>query len=190
MAQAAGRQAVRPGVDEGRQGQAGRAGQADQHRARRSAAALARVQGVRRPPQDGCRRDPGRLGLCREPGLRHPAGRRQCPAPGRPGRRPRYVHPPPRDPARPEDRQLLPAAAAAGGFAGTGHHHRFAAQRRSRDGLRVRFLDHRSEHPVHLGRPVRRLRQRRPGGDRSVHRRRRSKVGPHLRPDPAAAAWL
>jgi 2-oxoglutarate dehydrogenase E1 component len=37
-----------------------------------------------------------------------------------------------------------------------------------------------TEHPDHLGSPVRRLRQRRPGGDRPVHQLRRSEVGPRF----------
>ena len=41
-----------------------------------------------------------------------------------------------------------------------------------------------------MGSAVRRFRQRRAGGDRPVHRRRRSQMGSRLRADPAAAARL
>ena len=41
-----------------------------------------------------------------------------------------------------------------------------------------------------LGSPVRRLRQRRPGGDRPVHLVRRAQMAAHVRPRAAAAAWL
>ena len=114
----------------------------------------------------------------------HPA------APDRPGRRPWHLLAPSRDPARPEDRLLLPAAAPAGRQPGARHRDRLAAQRGGGDGLRVRLLHHRSQHHVHLGSPVRRLRQRRPGGHRPVHHQWRKQMGPTLRPDHAAAARL
>ena len=97
-------------------------------------AASARGQDLRGPPQDGGRRAPRRLGLRREPRLRDAAGRRLQAAPGRPGLRPRHVLPPPRDPARPDHRRVLPAAARAGEEPGRRHHHRLAAQRGSGDG--------------------------------------------------------
>ena len=48
----------------------------------------------------------------------------------------------------------------------------------------------RAEHAGHLGGAVRRLRQRRAGGHRPVHRLGRGQVGPRQRPDADAAARL
>ncbi len=56
--------------------------------------------------------------------------------------------------------------------------------------IRIRILDLGAEQAGRLGSAVRRLRQRRAGGGRSVHRRGRSEVGPSLRADAAAAARL
>jgi 2-oxoglutarate dehydrogenase E1 component len=132
------------------------------------------------PPWAG-RNEPG-LGHGRTPGLRIAGivGLR-C-APDRPGCRPRHLHPPSRRAARPEPRALgcrhLRAAAEHRRRPGAVHRDRLGAVGRGSAGLRIRLLDRRTEHPDHLGSPVRRLRQRRPGGDRPVHQLRRSEVGP------------
>ncbi len=151
--------------------------------------ALARRQDLRGPQQDGRRRAADGLGLRREPGLCGADRRWVRPAPGRPGLRPRHVLPPPRGAARPEQRRRL-RAAGDGARRRQRDGGRLAAQRRSRDGIRIRLLDLRTAHAGAVGRPVRRLRQRRAGGHRPVHLVRRGEVGPPVRSRPAAAARL
>ena len=56
--------------------------------------------------------------------------------------------------------------------------------------LRVRLCERRAEHAGDLGSAVRRLRQRRAGRHRPVHRLRRGQVGPRQRPHADAAARL
>ncbi len=68
--------------------------------------------------------------------------------------------------------------------------HRLGAVRRSRARLRIRLLDHRPVRARHLGRPVRRLRERRAGHHRPVHQLGRSEVGPPVRSHAAPAARL
>ncbi len=82
-------------------------------------------------------------------------------------------------------RALRPAAASCDQPADV-HGDRFGAVRRSGDGLRIRFLDHRAALPDHLGRPVRRFLQRRPGHHRSVHQFRRGQVGPPVAASPCS----
>ena len=67
---------------------------------------------------------------------------------------------------------------------------RLGAVRRGGARLRVRLRDRRAEHAGDLGSAVRRLRQRRAGRDRPVHRLGRSEVGPRQRPHADAAARL
>ncbi len=162
--------------------EADRAGQAPARPAAGPDPAVTRGQDLRRPPQDGRRRAAGRLGLCREPGLRHVDRRGPQPAPGRPGFGPRHLLPPPRGAARPEGRPHLHAAGDDPRWRQR-RGDRLAAQRGGGDGLRVRPLHHRSGHAAHLGSPVRRLRQRRAGGDRPVHQFRRGQV------EPRCAGW-
>ncbi len=57
-------------------------------------------------------------------------------------------------------------------------------------GFEYGYLDDRPGHAGHLGRPVRRLRQRRAGHHRPVHHLRRSEVGPPVRADAVPAARL
>ena len=57
-------------------------------------------------------------------------------------------------------------------------------------GVRVRLLPGRPEHPGDVGGAVRRLRERRSGGDRPVHLIGRAQVAAHVRPDHAAPARL
>jgi 2-oxoglutarate dehydrogenase E1 component len=67
---------------------------------------------------------------------------------------------------------------------------RLAAVGGSRAGLRIWLCRLRSRSTGHLGGPVRRFRQRRPGGDRPVHRLRRDQMGSTQRPDPIPAPRL
>ena len=64
------------------------------------------------------------------------------------------------------------------------------ALRGRRARLRLRLLARRAAHADHVGGPVRRLRQRRPGDHRPVHRLGRVEVGPGQRPGHALAARL
>jgi 2-oxoglutarate dehydrogenase E1 component len=77
----------------------------------------------------------------------------------------------------------LPSAEEPAGKAGRLPVLRLGAVRRSRARLRVRLRHGQPVRTGGLGRPVRRLRQWRPGRDRPVHRLRRSQVG------PCAAVW-
>ena len=81
------------------------------------------------------------------------------------------------------DRRRLHPAPAHGPPPGRLHRHRLDPLRGGGARLRVRLRHRRAQYPDPVGGPVRRLRQRRPGGDRPVH---------HLRPGPSgacAAAW-
>ena len=82
------------------------------------------------------------------------------------------------------------AAAARRRRPGAVHRHRLAAVRRGGARLRVRLRQRRAEHAGDLGGAVRRLRQRRAGRDRPVHRLGRGQVGPRQRPHADAAARL
>jgi 2-oxoglutarate dehydrogenase E1 component len=129
------------------------------------------------------------LGLCRDNGLRHAAQRRLRRAPVRPGCRSRHLRAPACGGAQPERRQYLDCAGARLAQ-GALCRQRFAAVRGGRAGLRVRLQHGRAQRAGDLGGPVRRLRQRRPGGHRPVHRRRPGQMGAPVRPDPVPAARL
>ena len=144
-------------------------------------------QGLVRAGQDGRRRPDGGLGLCREPGLCHAGGCWLPGAPVRPGLRARDLRPPPRRRPQPGGRRQLHAAAAPGDPPGRVRRHRLGPVRGGGAGLRVRLCHRRAQRPGPLGGPVRRLRQRRPGGHRPVHHLRRNQVGPLLRPGHAVA---
>ena len=169
-------------------------GRAHHHGARQLQGAPAGGEGAGRPRRDGPRRDQRRLGHGRTPGLCLAGGQRLRGAPVGRGLRPRHLHPPPRGAARPEPREVghrhLRAAGERGRQPGAVRGHRLAAVRRSGAGLRIRLRLGRAEHAGHLGGAVRRLRQRRAGGDRPVHRLGRGEVGPRQRPDADAAARL
>ncbi len=156
--------------------------------------APARREGDRRPARDGRGRAAARLGNGRDARVRHSAPRRLRRAPVRRGHRPRHVLAPPRGAARPEPRALgrghVRAAPAPRARAADVRDHRLRAHRAGGGRLRVRLLDVGSGAPRRLGGAVRRLRQRRAGRHRPVHQRRRSEVGPHLRPRDAAAPRL
>ena len=100
---------------------------------------------------------------------------------------PRHVLAPPRGAARPEPREAgTPAATSRCSTSSEDQArlrgHRLGADRGGGARLRVRLLDVGAERARGLGSAVRRLRQRRAGRDRPVHRLGRSEVGPHLRP--------
>ena len=106
-----------------------------QRRAGRPQAASARGQDLRRPPQDDRRRARRRLGLRREPGLRHPASTegyklrlvgQDC-GRGTFFHRHAILHEQTND-------EYVPAAAPPGQEPVGRHHHRLAAQRGSGDG--------------------------------------------------------
>ena len=109
------------------------------------------------------------------------AGRGAPGAPVGPGQRPRHLRAPPRRAARPEPREVrpgrLPAAAAHPRGAGELPRDRLAAVGGGGAGLRVRLRHGRPLRAGDLGGPVRRLRQRRAGRDRPVHRLRRGASG-------------
>ena len=137
---------------------------------------------------------PVRLGHGREPGLRFAAGfRLRCPH-FRRGCRARHLLPPPCRLPRPGSRELgrrhLSPAEEPAGKAVEFPLLRFGAVRRGGSCLRVRLCLGQSLRNGDLGSAVRRLRERRPGRDRPVHRFRRSQVGPRLRSRHAAAARL
>ena len=117
------------------------------------------------------------------------AAHRGCPHPAhRPGHRARHLLPPPPRPPRREHRPRV--------HADEEHQRRESAVRAAQQpalgdrlhGLRVRLLGGRPERAGPLGGPVRRLRQRRAGDHRQLHRLRRGQVGPDQPPDAAAAA--
>ena len=151
-------------------------------------------EGHRRPRRDGSRRDQRRLGHGRAPRVRLAGRQRLRGAPVGRRLRPRHVHAPPRGAARPEPREVgrrhLHAAAARRRRPGAVRRDRLAAVRGGGARLRVRLRERRAEHAGDLGSAVRRLRQRRAGRDRPVHRLRRSEVGPRQRHHADAAARL
>ena len=105
----------------------------------------------------------------------------------RPGHRARHLRPPPRRAARREDRRDLRAARRISGRA----RRRFAVYNSplSETGCMGFEFGYSLDYPdalVALGGAVRRLRQRRPGDHRPVHRRRRGQVEAAVRADAAA----
>ena len=123
-----------------------------------------------------------RLRLAADRGGPHPAHR--------PGHRARHLLPPPPRPPRREDRpRVLPDAEPRG------RQRPVRALQQPALGdrlprLRVRLLGGHPERARPLGGAVRRLRQRRPGDHRQLHRLRRGQVGPDQPPHPAAPARL
>ena len=150
--------------------------------------------GDRGAQADGRGQGAGRLGHGRDPGLCLPAFERLRRAALRPGLRARHLRAPPRGIARPVPRALGPGhlrpAAERRQGPGRLRGHRLGAFRRGGARLRVRLLHRRAQRARHLGSPVRRLRERRAGGDGSVHQLGRDQVGPRVRPGPAPAARL
>jgi 2-oxoglutarate dehydrogenase E1 component len=108
----------------------------------------------------------------------------------RTGRRPRHLLAPPRGAAPPARGGDLCPPAARRRRPGGVRHLRLAPVRGGGAGLRVRLRDHFTDGPGDLGGAVRRLCQRRAGGDRPVHHQWRTQVDASVRPDNAAAARL
>ncbi len=111
-------------------------------------------------------------------------------AAGRPGLPARHVRAALRHDHRPAERRRVDPAGEPVGGPGEVLRLRLAAQRVRRAGLRVRLLGGPPGRAGAVGGPVRRLRQRRPVGDRRVHQLRADQVGPAVRRRPAAAARL
>ena len=136
----------------------------------------------------GRRRDG--VGACRGARVRLAADRGDPDPAHRPGHRARHVQPAPPRPARSEDRPgALPDPAPAGGARADGAPQQPAVG----DGLprlRVRLLAGGARDARAVGGAVRRLRQRRAGDHRPVHRLGAGQVGPDLEADLAAAARL
>ena len=153
-------------------------------------AASARRAGHGQSREDARRRIAARLGLRRDAGVRQHSRRRQLHPLHGPGRRSRHVLPSPRGAARSGHGQALRPAAAHRRAPAVVPDHRLGAVRRSRARFRIRLLDHRSVGARHLGRSVRRLRERRAGHHRPVHQLGRSEVGPPLRTHAVPAARL
>ena len=118
-----------------------------------------------------------------------PARRRADPAHG-PGLRARHVRPPPCRPARRAHGRDVRAHAARAGRTGELRGAQLAALGERVPRVRVRLLDHRVRRARDLGGAVRRLRERRTGGHRPVHRVRPLEVGPDLPARAVPAARL
>ena len=130
------------------------------------------------------------MGARRGARVRLAADRGHPDPPHRPGHRARHLQPAPPRPARPQDRSgALPDPAPAGRAGADGAPQQPAVG----DGLprvRVRLLAGGARDARAVGGPVRRLRQRRAGDHRPVHRLGPGQVGPDLAPDAAAAPRL
>ena len=107
-----------------------------------------------------------------------------------PGLAARHVREPVRDDHRPHQRQRVDAAGEPHRGPVAVLRLRLAALGVRRPRLRVRLLRGPARRPGGVGGPVRRLRQRRPDGDRRVHHRQPHQVGPVLGRRPAAAPRL
>ena len=108
----------------------------------------------------------------------------------RPGHRARHLQSPPRRALRRRDRRRLGAPGQPRPGPGLVRGREQPALRDGRAGLRVRNVERRSPAPRPVGGAVRRLRQRRAGDRRPVHRRRRVEVAAHERAHAAPAPWL
>ena len=118
-------------------------------------------------------------------GLRHAAEGRPPDPHHRRGRAARHVQPPPCGGAMPGHRRGVVRAQVDG----TLRDRQLAADGELDDGLRVRLLARGPQRARDLGGSVRRLRQRRPGGHRPVHLRRRDQVAPLVSAGAVPAAW-
>ncbi len=122
--------------------------------------------------------------------LRLAAQRGRPRPPHRPGHRARHLLPPsPRPPRREHRPQVLPDAEPRGRLRSLRALQQPALGDRL-PRLRVRLLGRLAERAGPLGGTVRRLRQRRPGDHRQLHRLRRVEVGPDQPPHAAAATRL
>ena len=136
---------------------------------------------ARRPRAGAPGRGPGGLGVRRGARLRFAPHRGIAGPPERPGLRARDLQPPPRGAGRHRDGREVHAAARLDAKQARFCVYNSPALRGRRPGLRLRLLARLSRHALPLGGAVRRLRQRRPGRHRPVHRQRRVEVAAHQR---------
>ena len=157
------------------------------------------ARGLQRPPQAappagqagrGARAGRDRLRPGRGARLRLAARRRRPHPPHRPGHRARHLLPPSPRPARREHRPQVHADAEPRRRHGPVRAVQQPALGDRLPRVRVRVLGGDPERTGALGGPVRRLRQRRPGDHRQLHRLRRGEVGTDQPPHPAAPARL
>src|SRR5229473_3372447 len=148
----------------------------------------------RKPQADGGGQAAGRLGHGRDARLRVAARKRLRREALRAGLGTRHLRASTRGSARPGARALgrgqLHSAAEHLQGPGRLRGHRLGVIGRSGTRVRIRVLDRRTERAGGLGSAVRRLCQRRPGGDGPVHQLGGDQVGPRVRPDPIPAARL
>ena len=130
-----------------------------------------------------------RLGDWRGAGVRRIAARRLPRPPVRRGHAARHVQPAPCRADRPDQPERIRAAEQYRRRPGEDRDLQLAAVGGRRARLRVWLLAGRSEDAGAVGGAVRRLRQRRAGDHRPVHRQRRDQVAADERADAAAAAW-
>ena len=143
-----------------------------------------------RPTAGGARRGRDRLGPGRGARLREPARRGHPGASDRPGHRARHLLAPPPRPARRRERPGLRADPEPRRRDRVLRDPQLAAFGGGLPRLRIRLLGRRPRGARRLGGAVRRLRQRRAGGRRPVHRLGALEVGPDLTADAAAPARL
>ena len=158
-----------------------RGGGGDRAQALRAARALSPAPGGGAPhdgaARDGAGRAPGRLGLRRDAGLRIPAPGRLLGTDVGAGLRARDVRPPPRHRAQPGGPRHLAVPRPSRRRPAAGRDHQFAPLGGGGPRVRVRLQLLRAGGARHLGGPVRRLREQRPGGDRPVPELLGSEVG-------------
>ena len=146
---------------------------------------------LRAAPRGAGRRRRHRLGARRVARVRLAADRGHAGAPHRPGHRARHLQPAPPGAARREDRRAVlpaPAPAERARRRSSCTTARCRRWRRSASSTATRVQAPGDARAV--GGAVRRLRERRAGDHRPVHRLRPREVGPDLAPDAAAAARL
>ena len=141
-------------------------------------------------PRDGRDRHRARLVDGRASGLRHAAEGALSRSPLRPGQRARHLLAAPRGADRPGERAPLYAAEIRLARPGPVRGHQLDAVRGGGAGVRVRLHPDRAQRARHVGGPVRRFRQRRPGRVRPVHLFGRAQVAQDVGPRLSAAARL
>ena len=140
--------------------------------------------------REGARRRHDRLGNRRVAGVCIAAVRRRARADDRPGHRARHLLEPARRAARRRDGRAVHAARAPRQRARRVRDPQLAADRERVPRLRARLLGHPPGGAGDLGGAVRRLRQRRAGDHRPVHRLVRVEVGREVAAHAAAATRL
>ena len=131
-----------------------------------------------------------RLGDRRGARFRLPVPRGPSGAPLRPGQRARHLLATPQRADRPEYGTALHAAQSHQGGPGALRGHQLDALRGGGARLRIRLLAVGAERAYHVGGPIRRFRQWRPGGLRPVRVFRRAQMAAHVGPRLPPAAWL